>query len=143
MDGKLDYNQLLLKYLINFFRVIILDYDKEYNNMFKNALKYGMKKEDFWYGDNKEYYIYEDAYIERLHETSHIQGLYTYTALQVLVNNLFIDTKKGEKEEHYPDNNFYIDYKEKRLKSAKNNIKNKVTKDNLQSVYMNSLNNCY
>lgn len=143
MDVNLDYNKIKLMYLINFFKVIILDYDNHYLELMKNALKYGMTKQEFWFDDLREYYVYEEAYIEKLHETSHIQGLYSYIALQTVAGNVF--QKKGEKPLEYPITNIYAQEKEKTLVGHKKTLTSsvKVTKENLQEVYMNKLAKCY
>lgn len=123
-----------------------MDYDKYYNEIFKNALKYGMSKEDFWNGaDWKDYFIYEEAYLERLHEQTHIQGYYNFIAFSTVMSNAFMDKNKGNKPLEYPVNNIYHESKEKLAKGVKTTNKGnlKLNKDNLQQVYMNRLANIY
>lgn len=135
--------EIVLKYILNFFYIIVFDYDKYYFELLKNALKYGMTSERFWNNDTREYYCYQEMYYERIHEQSHIQGLYSYTALSTIVNNLFAKNKNEGIE--YPKQDFYTQDKEKRLKNDFNSVKTsvKITKDNLHNVYMNKLANCY
>lgn len=121
------------------------DYEDYYKQLLKNALKYGMSSNEFWYGETyTDYFLYEEAYYERLHEEKHIQGYYNFIAFNVILSNAFIDKKKGNKPLSYPDMNIYQESK-KKLKIDKNNgfKKEKITKENLQSVYMNRLANCY
>ena len=119
--------------------ISVFDYDTYYNNLFKNAIKYGMSRNEFWYiCEWKEYFIYEEAYIEKIHEQSHIQGFYSFIALNTALGNAF--KKKEDKALEYPSENM--------LSKQKQNIENKVkkekiTKENLQNVYMNRLANCY
>lgn len=133
----MDKELILLKYLLNFFRVIVFDYDEYYLTLFKNALKYGMTRDEFYNNDLQEYYCYQEAYIEKIHEQSHIQGLYSYIAMQTIVTNVL--AKKGDKPSEYPKIDFYNEEKEK----IKNNKTHKITKDNLHNKYMNSLLKCY
>lgn len=87
------------------------DYDKYYSNLLKNALKYGMTRNEFWYVEDwKEYYLYEEAYYERLHESSHIQGQYFYTAMQSILSMVFC--KNDNERIEYPKQNAYVSYKE-------------------------------
>ena len=133
-------------YIYNILLITTIDYDKQYNELFKNALKYGMSKEDFWNGgDWKDYFIYEEAYLERLHEQNHIQGYYNFIAFSVVMSNAFMDKKKVHKPQEYPINNIYQESKEKLTKAVKLTNKGnvKLNKDNLQKVYMNRLANCY
>lgn len=76
--------------------------------MLKNAIKYGMTPKEFWHSDINDYYAYEIAYVEKLHETTHLQGYYNYIALQTIFSNMF--RKDGEKVEHYPKQNLYIEF---------------------------------
>ena len=133
-------------YIYNILLITIIDYDKQYNELFKNALKYGMSKEDFWNGgDYKDYFIYEEAYLERLHEQTHIQGYYNFIAFNTCLQNAFIDKKKGDKALEYPSNNLYQESIKNANKTLENTNKGKtkVTRENIQQKYMNSLANCY
>ena len=81
--------------MFGLFKIMNFDYDKYYFDIYKNAIKYGMTREDFWLNcEWKEYFAYEEAYYEKLHETSHIQGMYNYIALTTVVGNIF--KNKGE-----------------------------------------------
>ena len=137
----------ILYYIYNtIFIIITTDYDKYYNEIFKNALKYGMSRNDFWYGNDwKDYFIYEEAYFERLHEQTHIQGYYNYIAFNTVLNNAFMDKKKGNKPLNYPERSIYQEQQEKAEKGLKNTNKGKtkITRENMQQVYMNRLANCY
>ena len=133
----MDRELILIKYLLNFFKVIVFDYDEYYLTLLKNALKYGMTRDEFYNNNLKEYYCYEEAYIEKIHEQSHIQGLYSYIALQTIASNLL--SKKGEKPLEYPKKDLYLQEKESNI----NNKTKKITKDNLHKKYMNSLLKCY
>lgn len=133
-------------YIYNLFFIIVFNYDRYYDDLLKNALKYGMSRNDFWYGeDYKEYFLYEEAYYERLHEQTHIQGYYNYIAFNTVLSNAFMDTKKGQKPINYPQMNIYMETKEKRVKNENNKVKNnvKLTKENLQQKFMSRLANCY
>lgn len=137
MDELIDV-KILITYNIIF--TICFDYEKYYNELLKNALKYGISRNDFWYGINyKEYFIYEEAYYEKLHYEAHIQGFYNYVALSTVLGNMF--KKQGEKSIEYPTEDFYTEQTKKHEKSTK--TKQKITKENLQEVYINRLANCY
>ena len=119
--------------------VSVFDYDDYYNKLFKNAIKYGMSRNEFWYiCEWKEYFIYEEAYIEKMHEQAHIQGFYSFIALNTSLSNAF--KKKEDKAVEYPSENMLT--QQKKVIETKV-IKEKITKENLQSVYMNRLANCY
>ena len=118
------------------------DYDKYYDELLKNALKYGMSRNDFWYGSNyKDYFLYEEAYYEKMHEQTHIQGYYNYIALNVVLSNMFMDKNKGNKPLVYPEKNIYASAKEKRVVGDITSVK--TTKENKQKVFMKRLANCY
>ena len=142
----MDELTLIAYYIYNILLIINFDYDKYYNELFKNALKYGMSRNDFWNGyDYKEYFIYEEAYLERLHEQTHIQGYYNYIAFNTIISNAFMDRKKGNKPLEYPIDNIYQESKQKAVKGLKNTNKSKtkITRENIQEVYMNRLANVY
>ena len=142
-QDKLNY---LAYYIYNIILILVFNYDDYYNKLFKNALKYGMSRNDFWYGNDwKEYLIYEDAYYERLHEHTHIQGYYNYIAFNTILSNAFSDKKKGNKPLNYPEYNLYQENMKNIDKVVKttNTSNIKITKENLQQVYMNRLANCY
>ena len=142
-QDKLNY---LAYYIYNIIFILVFDYDKYYNELFKNALKYGMSRNDFWYGNDwKDYLIYEDAYYERLHEQTHIQGYYNYIAFNTILSNAFMDKKKGNKPLNYPEHNLYQENMKNIDKAVKttNTSNVKLNKENLQQVYMNRLANCY
>ena len=143
---ELTLEKKLAYYIYSILSILVFNYDRYYNDLFKNALKYGMSKNDFWYGDSwKDYFIYEEAYYERLHEQTHIQGYYNFIAFNTIVNNIFLDKKKGNKPLNYPERNIYQESKENAHKGVKNTNKGNIplTKENLQKVYMNRLANCY
>ncbi len=118
------------------------DYDKYYDELLKNALKYGMSRNDFWNGSNyKDYFLYEEAYYEKMHEQTHIQGYYNYIALNVVLSNMFMDKNKGNKPLVYPEKNIYASAKEKRVVGTITSTK--TTKENKQKVFMKRLANCY
>ncbi len=118
------------------------DYDKYYDELLKNALKYGMTRNDFWNGSNyKDYFLYEEAYYEKMHEQTHIQGYYNYIALNAVVSNMFMDKNKGNKPLVYPEKNIYTSAKEKRVVGTITSTK--TTKENKQKVFMKRLANCY
>ena len=117
------------------------DYDKYYEDLFKNALKYGMSKNDFWNEDFRIYFLYEEAYYEKMHEQSHTQGYYNYLAFNIVLSNAFLDKNKGNKPLVYPEKNIYTIAKEKIIVGAKTSVK--ITKENKQKVFMNRLANCY
>lgn len=76
--------------------------------MLKNALKYGMTKNEFWYGeDYRDYFLYEEAYYEKMHEQSHIQGRYFYTALSSIASSIC-----GGETIEYPEVDLYKQYKD-------------------------------
>ena len=133
-------------YVYNLIFISKFDYDRYYGDLLKNALKYGMSRNDFWYGDDyKDYFLYEEAYLEKLHEQTHIQGYYNYIAFNVVLSNAFMDKKKGDKPLEYPKTNIYTASKEKRFKSVSHNAKSnvKITKDNLNEIHIYRLLNCY
>ena len=77
MDRRLDINNQLCAYIISVLYILNLDYEEYYNDLFKNALKYGLSRKEFWYEILwQEYFLYEEAYYEKLHETTHMQGYY-------------------------------------------------------------------
>ena len=132
--------------MYNVMFIITFDYDKHYNELLKNALKYGMNSREFWYdNDYKDYFLYEEAYFEKLHEQTHIQGYYNYIAFNTVLSNAFMDKNKGQKPVEYPKENIYITSMEKSDIKQNNNVKSnvKLTKENLQKVYMSRLANCY
>lgn len=130
------------RYVFNAILITIFDYEKYYSNLLKNALKYGMSRSDFWYGeDYKDYFLYEEAYYERLHETSHIQGYYNYIALNTIVGNVL--KKKSDKAIEYPRMNILSSAKENTLETAKNNVKQEITKENLEEMYRKRLSKCF
>ncbi len=148
MDKKLSETKNSINYIINFIDTILellkTDIEEYYNDMFKNALKYGMSSNEFWYGTNyKDYFLYEEAYYERLHETSHIQGYYNYISLTTALGNAF--RQKGSKALEYPSINILASQKEKALKRENSNGKRriKITQENKQQVYIDSFKNCY
>lgn len=104
--------------------------------LLKNALKYGMTKEEFWKDNIQDYFVYEEAYVERVHEQTHIQGLYNYIAIETICANLF--KKKGDKASEYPKDNllFKNDGKEKNK-----DIKPK-TKEDVEQAYFKKLAQC-
>ena len=137
MDELIDI-KVLITYNIIF--TISFNYEKYYNELLKNALKYGISRNDFWYGINyKDYFIYEEAYYEKLHYEAHIQGFYNYIAFNTVLANMF--RKQGENAIEYPNMDIYTEMQEKAKKSQKTT--QKITKENLQEVYVNRLANCY
>lgn len=140
MDAKL----IKAYYVYSIIFITTFDYDKYYQDLYRNALKYGMTSKEFWYElDYKDYFIYEEAYYDKLHETAHIQGLYNYIALQIIAGNIL--AKKGAKPLEYPSMSIYTTEREKRLENSTNGLKKevKITKENLQQTFMNRLANCY
>lgn len=131
-------------YVYSILIVITYDYDKYYDELLKNALKYGMSISDFYNQDLRYYYFYEEVYYDKLHEKAHIQGLYNYRALMSVVSTI-IPQKNGNKPLEYPQESIYTEAIKKRNSVAKNSLKTKMTltKENKQEYYMNSLANCY
>lgn len=131
-------------YVYSTLKFITYDYDEYYDELLKNALKYGMSISDFYNQDLRYYYFYEEAYYDKLHETAHIQGLYNYRALLSVISSI-IPQKNNNKPLEYPQMNIYMEAIQKRNSVAKNNHKTKMilTKENKQEYYMNSLANCY
>ena len=141
MDG-IESDKIIAFYIYNIFFVIYFDYNKYYNELLKNALKYGMSREQFWYGTNyKEYFIYEEAYFEKLHEQTHIQGYYNFIAFNCVLSNMFCDKKKGQKPMEYPQENMLHSIQDKT--KNKTNVKKEITKQNFQQTYMNRLSNIW
>lgn len=130
-------------YIYKLIVLINFDYEKYYSILFKNALKYGMTKQQFWYEDYNDYFIYEEAYQERLHEEKHIQGYYNCIAFNTVLSNAFADKKKGDRPQSYPEFNLYVQYKEKTEEKATATKNVVVTKENLNQVFLNRLLNCY
>lgn len=140
-------DELTLKayYIYNIIILLNFNFDKYYNELFKNALKYGMTKNQFWYEDYADYYIYEEAYQERLHEQTHIQGYYNCIAFNIVLSNAFADTKKDAKLINYPEIDIYSQYKQK-LNDSENNKTHdnvKITKENLNENFQQRLLECY
>lgn len=149
MDGinsKQNIETQIALYVYSVFVITIFDYEKYYNDLLKNALKYGMSRNDFWYGESwEDYFLYEEAYYEKLHEQTHIQGYYNFVAFNTVLHNAFLDKKKGDKPQNYPTSSIYQESKEKALEGSKTSKKQnvRVTKENLQNVYMNRLANVW
>lgn len=136
-----SYISNLIKFIDGIIQIISIDIDYQYEELYKNALKYGMSKNEFWYGeDYKEYFLYEEAYYERLHETSHIQGYYNYIALSTTMSNMF--KNKGDKGIEYPEMNILSSQREKSFNEAKNGFKQSVkniTQENVSKVNRKTL----
>ena len=149
MDGlnsKQNIETQIALYVYSVFVITIFDYEKYYNDLLKNALKYGMSRNDFWYGESwEDYFLYEEAYYEKLHEQTHIQGYYNFVAFNTVLHNAFLDKKKVDKPQNYPKSIIYQEIKEKSLEGSKTSKKQnvRVTKENLQNVYMNRLANVW
>lgn len=132
-------------YIYSIILLINFDYEKYYRELFKNALKYGMTKNQFWYEDYKDYFIYEEAYQERLHEQTHIQGYYNCIAYNVVLANAFSSIKSNNKTLNYPEIDIYSQYKKKSNKNENTSVIDnvKITKENLNQVFIQRLSNCY
>ena len=144
---ELNPNNIKIQYVYALINLIVFDYDKLYDELLKNAIKYGMSIKDFWCNDDyKVYFLYEEAYFEKLHEEKHIQGLYNFIAFNTVLGNAFMDKKKGNKPLDYPKENLYITslQKEKDNKQITNKIRtNKITKANLNEALVQRLCECY
>ena len=123
---------------INFITIINFDYDSYYMTLLKNALKYGMTRNDFWNNDIQEYFAYEEAYVEKAHEQSHIQGLYNYIALETVCANLF--KKKGEKTSNYPGENLLE--KNRNVSTPKEVSRKPKTPAEVEQLYFSKLARC-
>ena len=138
----MDAITLKTHYVYNLIYISIFDYDKYYNELYKNAIKYGMTKKQFWEEiEWQDYYVYEEAYVEKLHEQTHIQGYYNYIAFSTIYANMF--SKDKSKAENYPTLNLYLQSKENNQENKVIEHKVKITKENLDKVYQNRLANCY
>lgn len=133
---KLDIEAKTIQNIINFITILNFDYDSYYMTLLKNALKYGMKKEEFWKDNIQDYFVYEEAYVEKIHEQSHIQGLYNYIAIETICANLF--KKKGEKTSEYPKESLLL--KNDKKQNVKN-IKPK-KKEDIEQIYFEKLAQC-
>lgn len=149
MDSRqrLEYSKetQLAYYVYSYLLVITYDYDKYYDELLKNALKYGMSISDFWNLDLRYYYIYEESYYDKIHEKAHIEGLYFYKALTSIVSAI-LPSKNKNKPVLYPEVSIYREMVEKRDSGLRNSLKHDnipLTKENLQRKFMNSLANCY
>lgn len=107
-EVKLDIKTIQLCYVYSIVFVMVFDYDKYYATLYKNALKYGMSKYDFWNENYEDYFIYEEAYYERLHETQHIGGLYNFRAICSALGN----KDSNDKPITYPVENYYQQQKQ-------------------------------
>lgn len=127
-------------YVFNIIYITTFNYDKYYQELLKNALKYGMSFNDFWYNTKcEDYYLYEKSYYERLDESSHIEGYYNYIALKSIVSSIF--AKNKEDIMNYPTNNLL---KQAEIDKISKKVTNeKITKENLDEVFRNRLKNCY
>lgn len=142
---ELSLNNYKINYVYKLIQLVNFDYEEYYDNLFKNAIKYGMKPNEFWNNENfKIYYFYEEAYIEKLHEEKHLQGMYNFIALSTVISNALRDSKGGKPLE-YPRENLYISQKELLInKQNKKEIpKEKVTKNNINVALQQRLLNCY
>lgn len=135
---SIDKQKISFLYCFNFFTICFQDYDKYYLELLKNAIKYGMKSNEFWNNDIQEYYAYEEAYIERLHEQTHLQGLYNHIALECVVSEIL---SKPQDVIRYPKENEYQTRNKQSIYKSKKQIK--ITKDNLDKVFANRLSECY
>ena len=82
-------------YVYSLINLSLFDYNNLYNDLLKNAIKYGMSINEFWHSENyKIYFLYEEAYFEKLHEEKHTQGLYNFIAFNTVIGNAFRDKKE-------------------------------------------------
>lgn len=138
----MDELTLKAKYVYNIIYISIFDYDQYYNELYKNAIKYGITKKEFWEElEWQDYFIYEEAYLEKLHEQTHLQGYYNYLAFSTIYANMF--NKDKSKIESYPTSNLYLQFKDNKDKNNEIKSNVKITKDNLEQVFQNRLANCY
>lgn len=127
----MDDKKIVYSSFYNLMVIAKFDYDKYYSNLLKNALKYGMSREEFWYGeDYKEYFIYQEAYYEGLHEKAHIQGQYFYIGISSILSNF---EKDKSKHIGYPEVNLYQKAQEEREQKEKYE-KLKLTKKQQQEL---------
>ncbi len=142
---KIDYKTFKAYYVYNIVFVMTYDYDKYYKELFKNALKYGMSKNEFWNGqDYDDYFVYEEAYYEKMHETQHIGGLYNFIAISSALGGKTSDGKPLR----YPDNNYLYQQKNKAKNAQSNSSLDKgrfkeVKKEKMQELYMSELAHYY
>ena len=137
-----------IKYVYSLIQISVLNYNTIYDDLLKNAIKYGMSINEFWRSENyKIYFLYEEAYYERLHEEKHTQGLYNFIAFNTVIGNAFRDNKKQPKPLEYPKENMLITSKKeiiKNEKSANNKIaKNEITQKNIHKALTQRLCECY
>lgn len=134
-------------YVYSLINLSLFDYNNLYNDLLKNAIKYGMSINEFWHSENyKIYFLYEEAYFEKLHDEKHTQGLYNFIAFNTVISNAFRDKKENPKALEYPKENFYvISLKEKQeTKKLSNRIAtSEITKANLQKALTQRLCECY
>lgn len=142
----LDELNLKAEYVYNLILITILDYDKIYDDLLKNAIKYGMSvKEFFENNDFKIYYFYEEAYFEKLHDEKHIQGLYNFIAFNAVISNALMDSKQGGKPLEYPTQNLYDSYQRNIINQTQSNkiTKQNVTPSNIGKALQQRLSECY
>lgn len=142
----LDELTLKAQYVYSVILVSVYDYDDLYDDLVKNAIKYGISIRDFWNMDDyKLYFLYEESYYEKLHEQKHLQGLYNFIAFNTIISNAFRDSKKGGKPLEYPDENIYIQSKNKMIKEKTTNkiTKQKINSNNLNLAFQQRLLECY
>lgn len=138
MVKKISFESEIIKRIIDFIIVVSQDYDTYYLTLLKNALKYGMTKDEFWKSDISTYYAYEKAYEEKIHENNHIQGYYNFIALSTIFENLF--AKKGDKPKQYPREN-ELAMSRNGNNNTKKSFKNMTTED-VEKLYLYRLSRC-
>ena len=110
-------------WLINIIDFIVLDIDEEYYKMLEKAIEFGMSVSEFWYGNINMFSIYSKAYINRLHKQAFVNGIYNDEALRTELNNMFIDTSKGQKQIFYPKEDIYNPFSKKPDINKNNSLK--------------------
>ena len=142
----MDELELKAKYIYSIILITILDYDRLYDDMLKNAIKYGMSVNEFWNTENyKIYYLYEEAYFEKLHDEKHTQGLYNFIAFNTVITNALRDTKKGGKPSEYPEENLYQSHQKMAQKQTRRKKieKQNITSSNIGVALQQRLLECY
>ena len=142
----LDELNLKAKYVYSLILTSILDYNVIYDDLLKNAIKYGMSVNDFFNFDNyKIYYLYEEAYYEKLHEEKHTQGMYNFIAFNTVIGNALRDSKKGGKPLEYPTKDLYEISRKKIINEnqSKKILKQNVTASNMNEALQQRLLECY
>ena len=138
MVKEISFESEIIKRTIDFIIVVSQDYDTYYLTLLKNALKYGMTKDEFWKSDINTYYAYEKAYEETIHENAHIQGYYNFIALSTIFENLFAN--KGDKPKQYPKENELAMMKKENVNT--NKINKNITTEDVEKLYLYRLSQC-